>query len=258
MVDGPNPFLDSTIVDDYQAWYEGPGRRAARLEKALLARLVAWLEGGETLLDLGSGTGFFGRFFTQLGLRVVGVDVSLPMLREAARLGSTSSVLGDGRQLPFDDRSFDLVAIIATLSFVAEPETLLCEAVWVSRRGLLIGALNRASPLGRRVRHATSEPWISAHLLTVSKLRRLVSTACAELRPSLLWYTTVWPGLSGAIRIPWGDFIGMAVRWARPSKTEHRQCSTSPLGAGGGPSRDASDSLAADARKPSELLGFLD
>jgi hypothetical protein len=29
----------------------------------------------------------------------------------------------------------------------------------------------------------------------------------------VVWYTTLWPGLRGAYRAPWGDFIGMAVSW---------------------------------------------
>jgi ubiquinone/menaquinone biosynthesis C-methylase UbiE len=214
MADGLNPFLDWAIVEDYDAWYDGPGRRSAQLEKALLSRLWGWLEGGGTLLEVGSGTGYFSRFFSRLGMEILGVDSSLPMLCEAARLGSPSSILADGHRMPFDDRSFDLVAVVATLAFVADPEQVLRETVRVSRRGLLIGALNRASRLGHRLRLATDEPWTSARLLTVSELRRLVVAVSAQLRPSIRWYTTIWPCFPGSFRAPWGDFIGMAVRWA--------------------------------------------
>ena len=223
MAEGSKPFRDPLLVRDYEAWYEGPGRHADRLEKVLLTRLLDWLDGGQTLLDVGSGTGHFARHFAHAGLRVVGVDISLPMLREAARLGSPPSILGDALRLPFGDRSFDLVAIIATLAFVANPEQVLREAVRVSRRGLLIGALNRASRLGRRVRFATEEPWRSASLLTVSGLRRRIAAVCGDLRLSVLWYTTIWPGVSGAFRAPWGDFIGMAVRWEDRSGKEQRR-----------------------------------
>lgn len=217
---GSNPFRDPQLVEDYEAWYQGPGRRADRLEMALLKRLLDRFDGAQTLLDVGSGTGHFGRHFSRLGLRDVGVDISAPMLREAARLGSPSCILGDALRLPFDDRSFDLVAIVTTLAFVTDPEQVLRDAVRVSRRGLLVGALNRTSRLGRRIRLATGEPWKNANLLTVSELRRLIAEVCADLRPSLLWYTTIWPGLSGAYRAPWGDFIGMAVVWDDPSSTE--------------------------------------
>jgi len=115
---GSNPFRDPLLVEDYEAWYEGPGRRADWLEKALLSHLMDWLGGGGTLLDVGSGTGHFGRYFSRLGLRVAGVDISVPMLQDATRLGNPSCILGDALRLPFDDRSFDLVATVTTLAFV--------------------------------------------------------------------------------------------------------------------------------------------
>ncbi len=217
-----NPFEHSSAVEKYEAWYEGPGRRADRLEKALMTWLLGWFDGGQTLLDVGSGTGHFARYFNHAGLRVVGVDISLPMLREAARIGSPSSVLGNARCLPFDDQSFDLVTIIATLEFAASPELVLKEAMRVARRGLLIGALNRASRLGCRIRSATDEPWTSANLLTVRELRRRITVACGNQNCSVTWLTTLWPGLSRAFHLPWGDFIGMAVRWERQPGKEQR------------------------------------
>jgi ubiquinone/menaquinone biosynthesis C-methylase UbiE len=213
MTEGHETFWGPSIVRNYEAWYEGSGRRADRLEKNLLARLLDWIDGGETLLDVGSGTCHFGRYFAHLGLQVVGVDSSVPMLREAARLGSPPTVLGDALRLPLDDLSVDLVAIVATLAFVTDPVQVVREAVRVSRRGLIIGVLNRASRLGRRVRSATDEPWRNARLLTISELCRSIKTGCGGRGFSVVWYTTIWPFLGGAMRAPWGDFIGMAVRW---------------------------------------------
>ena len=208
------PFRDPELVEGYEAWYSSSGRRADRLETDLLMRLLRWTGGGPgTLLDIGVGTGHFARRFARIGWRVVGVDLSPPMLVEAVRLGSPAVVCGDALRLPFADRAFDLVATVATLEFVADPGRVLCEAVRVSRRGLLVGALNRSSRLGRRVRHATDEPWRSARLLTVAELGRGVRAACGGRRCDVVWRTTLWPIVDGAWRLPWGDFIGMAVRW---------------------------------------------
>jgi SAM-dependent methyltransferase len=216
------PFEVPTAAQDYEAWYEGPGRREDRLEKRLLLRLLDWIDGGRTMLDIGSGTGHFARFFNSVGLQVVGLDISFPMVCESARLGSPPSVLGNAHSLPFDDRSFDLVTIVATLEFVTFPQDVINEAARVARRGLLIGALNRASRLGRRLRSATDEPWISAHLLTARELRRHIVAACEDRQFALSWWTTLWPGHSKALPLPWGDFIGMAVRWqVHQSKEQH-------------------------------------
>lgn len=216
-----NPFEDPSVVEKYEAWYGGPGRRADLLEKALLMRLLDSLDSGQTLLDVGSGTGHFARYFNHAGLRVVGVDISMPMLRESARIGSPPSVLGDARCLPFDDQSFDLVTIIATLEFATSPELVLREAMRVARRGLLIGALNRTSRIGLRIRSDAEEPWTSANLLTVRGLRRCIGAICGNHHVSVTWLTTLWPGLSRALHLPWGDFIGMAVRWeAQPGEEQ--------------------------------------
>jgi SAM-dependent methyltransferase len=208
-----NPFGVFSTVETYEAWYEGPGRRADQLEKELLMHLLDWIGDGKSLLDVGSGTGHFARFFNCLGLDVIGLDISLPMVREAARRGGPPMVLGNALQLPWDDGSFDVVAIIATLEFVVSPFRVVREAARVARRGVLIGALNRASRLGCRIRSAVGEPWSNAKLTTVPELRRRLSAACEDRRYALTWFTTLWPGFSRALRLPWGDFIGMAVRW---------------------------------------------
>lgn len=218
---GGGPFLDSDFVRGYEAWYSGPGRRADRLETNLLSRLLDWIGPPGTLLEIGVGTGHFARRFAPLGWRVVGVDISAPMLRDAAWLDSPPVACGDALRLPFRDVGFDVAALVATLEFVADSDQALREAVRVSRRGLLIGALNRSSRLGRRVRSAIDEPWRSARLLTVRELRRATAEACTEFRRSTIWRTTLWPIAGGAWPLPWGDFIGMAVRWKTRSRREH-------------------------------------
>jgi hypothetical protein len=96
----------------------------------------------------------------------------------------------------------------------------LCEALRVARRGLLIGALNRWSRLGRRLWHADREPWRSARLLTVSRLLHHLRFAAGRLRLSIRWSTTLWAGLPWALPLPWGDFIGLAARWTDQSIPE--------------------------------------
>jgi hypothetical protein len=132
-------------------------------------------------------------------------------------------ILGDALQLPFDDRSFDIVTIVTTLEFVASPSQVIRESARVGRRGLLIGALNRASRLGRRIGSVADEPWRSAKLMTVPELRWRLAAACEDRLHALRWLTTLWPGLSRALRLPWGDFIGMAIRWERHPQEEQPQ-----------------------------------
>ena len=95
-----NPFADSATVASYDAWYQTAGCRADRLEKALLGRLLADFPEASTALEVGCGTGHFTCWFSEQGLRAVGLDLSRPMLVEAIRLGSLPYVHGDGPALP--------------------------------------------------------------------------------------------------------------------------------------------------------------
>jgi hypothetical protein len=82
----------------------------------------------------------------------------------------------------------------------------------------VIGALNRHSLLGRWLAHRAEPPWRSARLLTVAELERLAAEAAPTPRPTFRWRTTLWPLGSCAVRLPWGDFIGLSVRWSRPGR----------------------------------------
>jgi ubiquinone/menaquinone biosynthesis C-methylase UbiE len=211
-----NPFTDPTMVAGYEAWYETSGRRADRLEKALLKRLLAGFSRARTLLEVGCGTGHFTRWFGERSLQVMGLDLSSPMLAEAVRLGSLPYVQGDALALPFLDGAFDLVALITTLEFVTDPAHVLAEATRVARHGLILGVLNRQSLLAWRRKRSGEALWQMARFFTPAELVRLVQQAAAGTRVKILWRTTLWPLWSGELPLPWGGFIGMAVSMVAP------------------------------------------
>ena len=130
-----NPFTDLSIVAGYEAWYQTTGRRADYLEKALLGRLLAGFAGASTVLEVGCGTGHFTRWFSEQGLRAVGLDLSRPMLTASARRDLPLLVEADMLNLPFPARSAD--ACIMMFSVL----------------GMIYGSANRARVLGeaRRV-----------------------------------------------------------------------------------------------------------
>jgi ubiquinone/menaquinone biosynthesis C-methylase UbiE len=211
-----NPFTDPTIVAGYEAWYETSGRRADRLEKALLKRLLAGFSRARTLLEVGCGTGHFTRWFGEQGLQAMGLDLSPPMLVEAVRLGSPPCVLGDALALPFLDGAFDLVALITTLEFVTDPAQVLAEATRVVRHGLILGVLNRQSLLAWQRKRSGEALWQMARFFAPAELVRLAQQAAAGARVKIVWRTTLWPGWPGELPLPWGGFIGMAVSMVEP------------------------------------------
>ena len=211
-----NPFTNPTIVAGYEVWYETTGRRADRLEKALLKRLLAGSPHARTILEVGCGTGHFTRWFGEQGLQAVGLDFSSPMLAEAVRLGSPPYVQGDALALPFPAGAFDLVALITTLEFVPDPVQVLAEATRVARHGLILGVLNRQSLLAWRRKRSGEPLWQMARFFTPAELVRLVQQAAAGKQVKIVWRTTLWPVWPGQLPLPWGGFIGMAVSMVEP------------------------------------------
>jgi ubiquinone/menaquinone biosynthesis C-methylase UbiE len=96
---------------------------------------------GETVLDVGCGTGgFTARIAAAAAARVVGVDQSREFIDFAqthhrpAR-GSVEWVHGDAGKLPFDSDSFDRVVLSFVLHQLPEPPEAIREAARVMRAG---------------------------------------------------------------------------------------------------------------------------
>ena len=143
---------DRDEASTYEAWYHTPrGAWIGETEYALARRKLAAIP-GETLLDVGCGTGWFTRRFAAGGLLATGLDPNpewLAYARAHSGLG-TYWVDGDARRLPFADNSFDCVMSIAALCFIPEERQAVAEIVRVARRRFAIGWLNRASLLYRQ------------------------------------------------------------------------------------------------------------
>lgn len=214
-----NPFADPTMVSGYEAWYETVGRRADCLEKALLKQLLDSFPQAQTMLEIGCGTGHFTRWFSEQGLKAVGLDLSPAMLAEASRLGSPPRILGDALALPFLHSAFDLVVMITTLEFVADPIQALSEAMLLARLGLILGVLNRHSLLAWQLKRSGKPLWQAARFFTPAELAQLVQHAAGR-GVDVAWRTTLWPLWPRDLPLLWGGFIGMAVKVSKRQKEQ--------------------------------------
>jgi ubiquinone/menaquinone biosynthesis C-methylase UbiE len=169
-----NPFIDATFVKNYEVWYTTTGRRADRLEKALLKRALKAFPDAHSILEIGCGTVHFTRWFESLGYQTIGLDCSQPMLAEAMSLSSPPCIQGDASNAPLASDSFDLVAMITTLEFLSDPLRCLAEALHVSRQGLILGVLNSRSNLGKQLMKEENPSWDEAHFFTINELIRLI------------------------------------------------------------------------------------
>jgi ubiquinone/menaquinone biosynthesis C-methylase UbiE len=88
------------------------------------------------VLDLGAGTGRFGKAFVAAGDLYIGVDLSFQMLREfRASSGNACLAQADGQQLPFRDGSFAVVMLMQVLSGAGNWQGILNETRRVVQAG---------------------------------------------------------------------------------------------------------------------------
>jgi ubiquinone/menaquinone biosynthesis C-methylase UbiE len=95
--------------------------------------LRSFVRKGETILDVGAGSGRFGKKMQEeLGVKVTGVDVC------DYSDGTLPFSLYDGAKLPFPDKSFDSVFFALVLHHTKNQESLMREACRVARREIII------------------------------------------------------------------------------------------------------------------------
>lgn len=103
---------------------------------------------GAWLLEVGCGTGVLTRVLARLPnvASVVGVDSAPALIARARDLASDLSRVeyreADGRELPFEDGTFDVVVYDSTLCHVPMPERALAEAFRVLRPGGRLAAFD--------------------------------------------------------------------------------------------------------------------
>ena len=134
----------------YDRWYDTPRGRWIGLREATMVVEHLQPRRGESLLDVGCGTGFFTRTLAaSVTGRVVGVDTNPELVEYARRrhAGKVSYEVADARALPFASGSFDLVVSIAALCFIPGEVAAVREIVRVAGRRFAIGLLNRHSIL---------------------------------------------------------------------------------------------------------------
>ena len=222
-----NPFNDLSLVQEYEDWYMNRGRRADRLEKTLLEWLIGHFQEPISILDVGCGTGHFTRWFSSIGLRAVGFDISSAMLAEASQRGLRVAVQGDALHLPFEDHAVDLVAMITSIEFVEDPSIALREATRVAKKGVFLGAINRESWIGREYQQQGGPIWQSAHLFTPDELIQMLG-AIKDSASDPFWRTTLWRFFPWALPLPRGGFIGIGLR-LKSNDQSHSPAPSGPL-----------------------------
>lgn len=103
-----------------------------------LGTLEGLLDGCTTILDAGVGTGRFAVALSARNYRVIGVDLSMGMIRVARRKGVGSLLRADVHHLPLPDRAVDAAFMANVLQLVPDPRAALAELGRVSRRTVVV------------------------------------------------------------------------------------------------------------------------
>ena len=150
------------IYDVHSMFYDAT---FGRLVKRRIAEAISHMNiaDTDTVLDLGIGTGVSLNFYPRKG-RIVGIDLSAGMLREARkkiterRLDHVSVFQANALQLPFGDNTFDHVFISHVISVVSDPYMLVREAQRVCKEGARIVIVNHFQSTNRFI--AMFEKWL--------------------------------------------------------------------------------------------------
>jgi phosphatidylethanolamine/phosphatidyl-N-methylethanolamine N-methyltransferase len=150
------------IYDVHSLFYDAT---FGRLVRRRIERAIRHMNIRDTdrVLDLGIGTGVSLNFYPDRG-RIVGVDLSAGMLREARkkieerRLRHATVFQADALRLPFADDTFDHVFISHVISVVSDPCLLIREAQRVARPNARIVVVNHFQSTNRFI--ALVEKWL--------------------------------------------------------------------------------------------------
>jgi len=149
--------------------------------EALFGMMYEFIRPGETLLDMGIGTGLGSFLFHRAGLQIHGFDRSREMLKTCESRGFAAHLIEhDLRQVPFPypDNFFNHVISLAVLNFYPELAPVFEEAARIIRpHGIFVFTVEEQKP-GQEAEyliHANEKEAINMHRHSDAHIRGLLT-----------------------------------------------------------------------------------
>lgn len=161
----PTVASNIQVYDEISTDYMTKARRASAISRRMrsaarrLRQASARTNGAGGLhLDFGCGPGHVIEWLSDLGLRSVGLDVSLQNLRNTARQTGALVVLGDAQRMPFRGGLFDLVTEGSVLHHIKDWRSALRESCRVCNGE--VGIVMDSEPSSDQLDWSTAARWL--------------------------------------------------------------------------------------------------
>ena len=156
-------------------------------ERADVTALLALLDEGWTVGDLGCGTGRLSESLAPFVRRVVAVDESAPMLAAARRrlagVENTELRRGDLEQLPIADGELDVAVLFLVLHYIVEPARALAEAARALKPGGRLLVVDMMPHDREEYRQQMGHVWLGFSEAQLAGLLRDAGLAAVRYRP---------------------------------------------------------------------------
>lgn len=215
--------------EKYNQWFETPiGKLVKKYESTLVLEMLEPVK-GEKILDAGCGTGIFSDDVLEAGARVVGLELSMPMLLGASKKRMDYPfylVQGDMRTLPFDENTFDKTVSVTAIEFIEDARGTINELFRVTRPGgcIVVATLNRLSPwASRRFEAAKKGHPIFKHVFFRSPEDMLeLASPAGVFKTAVHFQKDDTPEQAAVTECSWqnkGSITGafLVVRWLKPN-----------------------------------------
>ena len=146
------------------------------------------------VLDIGCGQGRYTSLLLKKGYKVIGIDINRLRLKQASKFADV--ILSDCHNLPFKDRSFDLVCILQVIHHIEEPQKTLDEISRLLKDGgvLYITEVVEDNPLFKLLRNINPS-WEGDPVktrLTRKELRQILNKRFSLIREDMSYGNFHW------------------------------------------------------------------
>jgi len=114
-----------------------------QLKKWEIARKIISFDKDDVVLDIGCGTGIITKEIAKLVRKVVAIDISKEMIKNAPKAKSIKYFVADATKLPFPDKSFDKIISFTVLQDIKDKDSALSEMKRVCKGKILLTVQKR-------------------------------------------------------------------------------------------------------------------